>query len=173
MNWCKDNKLQVNIDKCKIITFTRKRDPIIFNYTIDGVPITRVEETMDLGVIFDKGLTFRSYYEYVTNRATTTSKFVKRQSQFFGMGTIKIIYQLLVRSLLEFASPIWSPNYLVYKNKIESVQKQMVLFLLGDDKRHLTRSYVLSPYTDRCIQLGLSTLVRRRINAIIIFIHHG
>lgn len=171
IQWCKDNKLQINRDKCKIMTFTRKRNPIIFNYTIDGIPIKRVEENMDLGVLFDKGLTFQSHYEYMINRATTTSKFVKRQSQFFSTDTIKIIYQLLVRSILEFSALIWSPNYMVHRNSIESVQKQMVLFLLGDDKRHLTGSYILPPYTDRCAKLGLATLVRRRVNAIILFVH--
>lgn len=171
VKWTKENGLQLNNGKCKVISYTRKKNPIIYEYVIDGVPVKRVDETMDLGVLFDKKLTFRSHYEYVTNRATTTSRFVKRQSQFFGNGTIKIIYQLLVRSILEFAAPIWSPEYLIHKNAFESVQKQMVLFLLGDDKRHLTKSYVLSPYTERCEQLGLTTLVRRRINATVLFMH--
>lgn len=171
MEWCNENKMQVNKEKCKIMTFTRKKDPIIFNYTINGEPIKRVEENMDLGVLFDKGLTFKSHHEYMTNRAITTSKFVKRQSQFFDNGTIKIIYQLLVRSILEFSALIWSPNYMVHRNTIESVQKQMVLFLLGDNNRHLTGSYNLPPYTDRCAKLKLATLARRRVNAIILFVH--
>lgn len=99
------------------------------------------------------------------------SKFVKRQSQFFGNDTIKTIYQLLARTILEYSAPIWSPNHLIHRNSVESVQKQMVLFLLGDDNRHLTQSYDLSPYTERCEQLGLATLIRRRINATILFIH--
>ncbi len=171
MIWCKENKLQINAEKCKVMTFTRKKFPIIFNYTIDSEPVKRVEENMDLGVIFDKKCTFRSHYEYACNRATTTLKFVKRQSQYFGMDTLKLIYQLLVRSILEFAAPIWSPNCMVHRTKLESIQKQMVLFLLGDDKRYKTGSYVLSPYVDRCAQLGLTTLVRRRVNATILFIH--
>ncbi len=119
----------------------------------------------------DKKMTFRPHHEYVTNRAITTSKFVKRQAQFFGMDTIKTIYQLLSRSILEFSAPVWSPAYLTHRNSIESVQKQMVLFLLGDDKRYLTQSYELPPYTDRCEKLGLTTLIRRRIDATIMFIH--
>lgn len=175
MNWCKENKLQVNRDKCKVMTFTRKRDPIVFNYTIDGEPIKRVEENVDLGVTFDKALTFRSHYEYMTKRANATSKFVKRQSRFFGKETIKIIYQLLVRSILEFSALIWSPNYMVHRKSIESVQKQMVLFLLDDADPHVryeeTGSYALTPYSDRCTDLGITTLVRRRVNAIVLFVH--
>lgn len=48
-------------------------------------------------------------------------------------------------TMLEFSAPIWSPNYIIHRNRIESVQKQMVLFLLGDNQRHLTQSYELTP----------------------------
>jgi len=171
VNWCKENTMELNKGKCKIITFTRIRNPIIFNYTIDGEPVKRVAETMDLGVYFDERGTFHSHYEYITGRAISTSKFVKRQRQYFSTSTLKLIYQMLVRSILEFASVIWSPHFLVHRNKIESVQKQMVLFLLGDDKRYLTEQYEIAPYTDRCQQLGIQTLARRRVNAMILFVH--
>lgn len=166
MDWCKVNKLIVNKGKCKIITFTRTIHPIIHEYKIEGAPIMRLYEIMDLGVILDVKLTFVPHIEYVTNRAMGILKFVKRQSQFFGSGTIRILYQALVRSILEFSSTIWSPHFSVHKERLESVQKQLVLFLLGDNKRHITEDYVLSPYTERCTNLALVTLlVRRRINA--------
>lgn len=170
-DWCNDNKLRMNVQKCKVITFSRIKNPIIHTYTINGVPVKRVNETMDLGVMFQENGKFHSHWEYVTNRAVATSKFVKRQSVYYSMETIKLIYQLLVRSLLEFATTIWSPNHLIHRSRIESVQKQMVLFLLGDNTRYLTKSYELSPYKERCTRLGLSTLIRRRTNAIIMFMH--
>jgi len=60
---------------------------------------------------------------------------------------------------------------MVHKTKIESVQKQIVLFLLGDNNRNQTGLYALPPYTQRCVQIELTTLARRRINAIILFMH--
>ena len=115
--------------------------------------------------------TFIPHFEYVFNRSIAVLKFVKRQSYYFSKETIRILYQALVRSILEFSSTVWSPYVGVHKCRLESVQKQLVLFLLGDDKRHLTEEYVLPPYTERCNQLEMVTLVRRRINAIILFIH--
>lgn len=171
--WCRKNKLSINKDKCKIITFTRrtKTNPIMHEYVIDNEPIVRVFEIMDLGILLDVKLTFTPHIEYIVNRATAILKFVKRQSQFFGSETIKILYSALVRSLLEFSCVIWSPHYLLHKNRLESVQKQLVLFLLGDHNRHVTEDYVLSPYTERCAQVALATLVRRRIDATILFMH--
>lgn len=35
--WCNSNKLQLNIDKCKVMSFTRSRSPIINDYTINNI----------------------------------------------------------------------------------------------------------------------------------------
>lgn len=50
MEWCNENDLKINKGKCKVMTFTRKKNPIIFSYTIDGELIRRVDENTDLGV---------------------------------------------------------------------------------------------------------------------------
>ena len=42
VQWCKDNHLSLNIDKCKIITFTRKHNPIQCTYTVDSATLERV-----------------------------------------------------------------------------------------------------------------------------------
>lgn len=171
MKWCKDNKLELNHEKCKVITFTRKIKPIVYDYMMNGVKIKRVEEVMDLGVLCDKEFRLTSHREYITNRAKATLKFVIRQSHYFGKQIIQILYQTLVRSLLEFAAPIWSPHYMVHKTQIESVQKQIVLFLLGDNNRNQTGLYALPPYIQRCDQIEFTTLARRRINATVLFMH--
>lgn len=51
VQWCRDNKLELNDDKCKVMTFTCKKNPIIYEYKIEGVSIKRVYETSDLGVL--------------------------------------------------------------------------------------------------------------------------
>lgn len=60
---------------------------------------------------------------------------------------------------------VWFPQYVTHKRAIESTQKQFVIFLNGDDQDRADNDYVLEPYIDRCIELNLDTLVRRRTNA--------
>ncbi|CAK1578679.1 unnamed protein product [Parnassius mnemosyne] len=48
-NYCLYNKLDLNISKCYICTYTRKTKPIIFRYTIKHIDITRVKTIRDLG----------------------------------------------------------------------------------------------------------------------------
>ena len=45
-----------NTSKCKVLTVTRKKTQIAFNYTLDGTALTRVSEDKDLGVIITSTL---------------------------------------------------------------------------------------------------------------------
>lgn len=169
--WCKANDLSIHYMKCKILSLYTKKNPIVYNYTINGQPIERVNEMRDLGVIFDRKLNFNSHIEYICNKAKAALQFVRRQSFYFEKDIIKILYMALVRSNLEFASLIWSPYHVTQKKLVESAQKQIVMLLNGDYRRQLEGNYVLRPYVERCKDLELTTLIRRRVNASVLFIH--
>lgn len=170
--WCDKNSLKLNLSKCKIITFTRKKSPINFNYTINGEIIERVHEIRDLGVILDKKLTFNSHIECAVNKTKIALQFVKRQSYFFDTEITKILYYALVRSNIEFASVIWSPYHDTHRKTVESIQKQMLIYLNCDHIRVIEdNNYALAPYAERCLKFNLTSLIRRRVNACALFIH--
>lgn len=68
---------------------------------------------------------------------------------------------------MEFGSVIWDPHADVYRNDIESVQKQFVMFALGD--RNNVPPFRLLPYEDRCKKLGLEKLSVRRARTNLMF----
>lgn len=171
MKWCELNNLNVNGSKCKIITFTHKRSKIQFNYQMDDDVITRTKEIRDLGILMDEKLSFNRHIEFVTKKTQSVLHFVKRQSVYFNIDIIKILYMSLVRSNLEFASTVWSPYHAVHRKTIESVQKQFLISFRGDNLNRSDNNFVLRPYIDRCTESGLNTLIRRRINASVLFIH--
>jgi hypothetical protein len=51
--WCEANALELNVGKCKSITFSRLRHPIEFSYMLGGNILDRVDSINDLGVIMD------------------------------------------------------------------------------------------------------------------------
>lgn len=171
MAWCESNKMFANNSKCKIITFTRKRNQITYNYSMGTDQVQRVNDIRILGVKFDAKMNFILHTEYIINRAKASLAFVKRQSRFLDHDATMILYTALVRSLLEFASPIWSPHHNIHKKEIESIQKQFLIFFNGDNINRDENNYVLSPYTERCATADIQTLCRRRVNASIMFIH--
>jgi hypothetical protein len=36
VRWCADNNLFLNCIKCKVVSFTKKTEPLLFNYSING-----------------------------------------------------------------------------------------------------------------------------------------
>lgn len=171
VNWCRQNKLELNIRKCKVMTFSHKHNNIFRTYTIDGQAIERTNEMRDLRVIMDPKLSFISHIEYTKKKAETVLAFVKRECyKNFDMETAKMLYGALVRSHLEFASVIWSPHQITHRIRVESTQMDAVIYLRGDYKNREENDFVLPPYIDRASDLKLITLVRRRVNASILFI---
>ena len=162
LTWCEANRLHFNENKCFI--FSAYRDNAAFieeTYTMGEHIVERVDEIGDLGVLVDKRFHFGHHIEQMTIKSRQTVGCIKHHSnRSFTLETQRILYIAYVRSRLEFASTIWNPSSNVYKDDIESIQKQFVIHLL-ESRRNAT-SYRLAPYDDRCKQVGLQRLEWRR-----------
>lgn len=168
--WCKRNRLDLNVGKCKVMSFFRVRFPVRFEYEIDGLRLTRVREVQDLGVWFDERLTFDRHVELITSKAYSMLGFVKRVcKKFTNIRALKSIYFAHVRSHLEYASVVWNPHQLSYINKIESIQKKFLIYALRRSVRR-DRNHRLPPYLERCESIGIEPLWRRRINLNVLFV---
>lgn len=127
--WCSANNLQLNVTKCKIVTYTRKVNPLTFNYSINGTAVARVSTIKDLGVHFDRALTFSVHRDNIISSATKMLGFLIRNSRSFQIGTMKLLYFTYVRSKLEYASVIWNPYYTIHKISLENVQRRFLKYL--------------------------------------------
>ena len=54
-----------NVIKCYIISFTRSKNHILFNYNMNGVPLQRVDEIRDLGVIITSSLSLKNHKDNI------------------------------------------------------------------------------------------------------------
>lgn len=173
IQWCDDNDLEVHSMKCQIITFSLKKITIHSDYFIRGEKIKRTENIRDLGVILDPKLSFSQHFEYISNKAHAMLAFVKRQCyKTFNTDIAKMLFYALVRSHLEFASQVWSPFNQKYIDVIESTQKQFIKFIHPNGSANNPRNqFALRPYIERCTEMNMCTLKRRRINACIFLIH--
>lgn len=159
--WCARNRLTLSIEKCQVITYSRKLSPIIFDYSLSGNVLERVQRIRDLGVLLDDKLTFRFHIDDVISRANRQLGFISKIANGFrDPHCLRSLYCALVRSILEFAVVVWCPYQSSWINRIEAVQKKFVRFAL----RNLPwrNGQQLTPYEDRCQLLGLDTLADRR-----------
>lgn len=82
--WCVKNKLDLNIDKGKKITFTRKNEVIVFYYNRNKSLIISSDQILDLGVLMDAALTFTLHIVQRANTALKALGFVIRNTREFN-----------------------------------------------------------------------------------------
>ena len=160
--WCAGNCLTLSIEKCQVITFSRKLKPIIFDYKLSGRSLERVHRIKDLGVTLDDRLTFRFHRDEVISKANRQLGFIMKIAKGFqDPHCLRSLYCALVRSILEFAVVVWCPYQSTWINRLESIQRKFVRYAL----RNLPwrEGQQATPYVARCQLLGLDTLeVRHR-----------
>ncbi|CAH2084216.1 unnamed protein product [Euphydryas editha] len=165
--WCQTNSMTLNVNKCFFIKYSRKKKPLVSNYLIGNKPLKEVSEIRDLGVIIDKKLTFRSHVDKVVAKAARVLGFIRRNSNGFSQGVKIVLYNALVRSLLEYASVIWSPTFNVHSQRVESIQRTFT--------RHLAFSASgishRRPYCQRLAWFGMMSLRNRRTLLDMCFLH--
>ncbi|CAF4921640.1 unnamed protein product [Pieris macdunnoughi] len=128
--WSKKNKLFFNTSKCSIITFSRMKKPINFNYTLNNTVLKRMDTVRDLGVNLDAELTFRNHIQNVCKKAYRSLGFVlRRVGGFTSITAISTLYNALVRSQLESNAIIWAPHEAKYSLMLERIQNKFTRFL--------------------------------------------
>jgi hypothetical protein len=63
--WCRENGMELNIQKTKIISFTRKTNSIHFKYSVKDVLILHSDCIKDIGVMVDSKLYFHCHVDFV------------------------------------------------------------------------------------------------------------
>jgi hypothetical protein len=145
------------------MTFCRKRFSCVeVPYVLLDEQISRVSDIRDLGVIFSCNLNFNMHIDYILTNWFALLGFIKRNGrEFCDPLTLKSLFICYVRSVLEYASVVWNPLYQAHSARIESIQKQFMIYAL----RHLpnlNHGFVREPYVNRLLLLNLQTLANRR-----------
>lgn len=125
--WCQMNDLTLNVGKCNIMQFYRIQSPIMFNYSIGSTILQKNDFVRDLGVTFDCKLTFNLHIENICNKSLKLLGFLTRTlNEFSNIYCFKVLYCSIVRSILEYASPIWNPSYKKYVDMLEKIQRKFL-----------------------------------------------
>lgn len=129
-DWCIKYKLPLNSQKCNVMSYTRKLNTISYDYTINDTILHRPETLRDLGVVFDKTLSFNVHINTIVTESSKMYGLIVRYSRdFSNLNTLKILYYCYIRSKLEYASLVWTPHYNVHINSLESVQRKFLKLL--------------------------------------------
>lgn len=106
LDWCSRNGMDVNIAKCNVITFTRKRSTMVFEYSMHEATIERVKLVIDLGISLNCKLRFVEQISSVIAKAYAVLGIIRRNTNDFkDVYCRKALCLSLVRSVLEYITP--------------------------------------------------------------------
>ena len=136
--WSECWRLKFNAEKCKVLSVTRKRHPLVAEYLIKGEGLQHVSAHKDLGVTVCSDLKWNTHiYEQVTKANRVLDMINPRRS----------LYLTLVRPHLAYASQVWCPQSTTTCMELERVQRRATKFVLGlpfqTDMPYKTRLVIL------------------------------
>ena len=144
-----------NLDKCKLVRVTNKKHPLKLFYHLQGKQIKSVPHAKYLGVVIDKHLSFNEHIQMITNKANSVKAFLQRNIGSCSETVKETCYKSMVRPILEYSSPVWSPFTMKNITMIESVQRRAVRFVTNNYDR-------TSSVTAMLLRLDWPSLEQRR-----------
>jgi hypothetical protein len=152
--WSVRWRLLFNAKKCKVLSISRSKNPVIYNYTLNNISLERVYEFVDLGIVVDSSLCWNKQVDKIISTANKMLGLIKRSVGFKAPKHVKKqLYISLVRSQLEYCTSAWSGTTKHNVTNIERVQRTATRYILD---------YPDMSYKARLKKLNLLPLSYRR-----------
>ena len=108
--WNICNAMAFNVKKCKVVRFTKKRQPLVSNYSLDNSFLEEVKEFKDLGVTTTDNFNWNWHIDIIVSKANRMLGLNKRTCRGLDdTNTLRTLCCALVRSNIEYCSVLWSP----------------------------------------------------------------
>ena len=144
MNWLKLNKLSLNVQKTKYMTFHKSQKNVTpLNLSIDDIPIDSVDEFNYLGIILHERLTWKNHINMVTNKIAKVSGILNRLKHIFPQNVLLSLYPTLIISHINYGMLLWGSDI----RSVEKYQKKAI--------RNITNSHILAHTEPLLKDLGL------------------
>ena len=134
--YCNFWKLKINSQKSVYSIFTKSHVSAAknLNLSMNGTPISKVENPAYLGVTLDRQLTMNSFMQNLKNKASRRLNLVKRLATTTwgaNKATLRQIYLGYVRSAMDYALPIQAIASNSTQETLDKVQNQSLRLVCG------------------------------------------
>lgn len=145
--WAAENGLEINPSKTRVVSFS-VRESIDHGYVIGGQIIQHVNTIRDLGFWWDSKLKMDVHIDTTLAKAKKVMGAGIRVARLAKKRYInKVIYNVYVRPILEYAAPIWAYNAERTK-KLDTLMRHVTRWTLGTPKFDIQPGYV--NFEERC-----------------------
>ena len=122
--------------KCQVLHITRAQNPLQNQYVLHGQVLEAVDHAKYLGLEIGHNLNWNQHIQNVTTKAYRTLGFIRRNIQTKPKGICQAVFNIMVKSQIEYAFPVWSPYTQTNINKIEAVQRRAACWVTNDDSSY-------------------------------------
>jgi hypothetical protein len=122
--WAHTWQLKFNVEKCETMRLTHSNDTLKSSYTLGTSILKDTESFKDLGVTVSRDLTWSKHVCITVNKANKILGTIKRSVGTANTKVFSMLYNALIRPILEYAAPVWSPYLLKDIHAIEKVQRR-------------------------------------------------
>ena len=135
--WCALNSMKINTAKTKemVIYFGKKYNlSYIKSLECNDNVINRVDTFKLLGVFFNRDLTWSQHVDFMLKKAAKRIYFIYLLVKSgLKISDVVSVYCSVIRSVLEYASPVWHPGLTIAQSKlIEGVQKRCLKIIFPE-----------------------------------------
>ena len=162
--WSQEWNLYFNVQKCKTLHIGKKNPNTPYSMMVNDQhnPIPECSEEKDLGVLFDKDLTFDIHIQKAINKANQMISIIRKCFIHIDKNIFIKLYKALVRPHLEYGNIIWFPFLKRQSIALEKVQRRATKLIKECNEMS---------YMDRLKYLNLHSLKGRRIRGDLIEIY--
>ena len=132
--WEEKWQMAFNPTKCSVIRIrSSKRQKILtFPYQLHGHQLSTEQHSKYLGVTFSDDLSWSEHVNTVAAKGNRTLGFLRRNFWKCPVPVKSSMYVTLLRPILEYAAPVWSPSTQKDIKTLEKVQRAAVRFISGE-----------------------------------------
>ena len=154
-DWQNKWLMRFNKKKCYVMRISQARSQLHFKYSLNGSQLQSTSCHSYLGVEISSDLKWNNHISRISAKANRTLGFVCRNLKSCSKRIKLLAYFTLIRPILEYGAPIWDPYTHILIDKLESIQRRAVRFIMNDYSRY-------SSVTDVMSELGIEPLILRR-----------
>lgn len=108
-NWCNKWQMSLNLEKCKVISFSCLALPTDYRYHLKDVPFIYTSNYKYIPIHLTSGLSWSFLIQQIIASANKTLGYRRRNLKLTTPHVKHLTYITLVRQKLEFSSSIWIP----------------------------------------------------------------
>ena len=101
--------MEFHPEKCQILTITRSRSPMIYDYTLHGESLCHVSSAKWLGLTLSKDLSWNQHISHTASKGTRSLNFLKRNFRINLPQLKSKAYKAIVTPVVEYAIRVWDP----------------------------------------------------------------